>query len=70
MEPDWSKAPEWANYFAMDADGTWWWHELKPNVSEDNPSSSEWHNEGKTDYAFGFNLDWKNSLKARFSDGT
>lgn len=63
MNPDWSNAPEWANYFAMDADGTWWWHELKPTI--ENKSQSEWYSEGKMMYAFGLNLDWQNSMKAR-----
>ena len=30
MKPDWSKAPEWANYWAQDADGRCRWHAQKP----------------------------------------
>lgn len=33
MQIDWSKAPEWARYVAMDADGTWFWFEKKPHKS-------------------------------------
>ena len=29
---DWTNAPEWANYLAMDDDGSWWWYELEPNI--------------------------------------
>ncbi len=27
---DWSTAPEWANWLAMDSDGAWYWYEDKP----------------------------------------
>ena len=30
MKPDWSDAPEWADYLAQDANGTWYWYEGKP----------------------------------------
>lgn len=29
-KPDWSEAPDRANYTAMDLDGTWYWFELEP----------------------------------------
>ena len=31
IEPDWSKAPEWARYWAMDADGRAWWYAEEPS---------------------------------------
>lgn len=27
---DWSNAPKWAQYVAMDSSGEWWWHLNKP----------------------------------------
>ena len=30
MKPDWKDAPEWANWVAMDFDGTWYWYEKQP----------------------------------------
>jgi uncharacterized iron-regulated membrane protein len=30
MTPDWKDAPEWANYRARDADGSWYWFEFEP----------------------------------------
>jgi len=30
MKPDWKDAPEWAQWLAMDGDGTWCWHEQQP----------------------------------------
>ena len=32
MNIDWSKAPEWANFVAMDYDGCWWFFEGKPRL--------------------------------------
>ena len=29
-KPSWKNAPPWANYLAMEADGTWFWYELEP----------------------------------------
>lgn len=31
--PDWSQAPEWATWWAVDADCHVWWWELEPMVS-------------------------------------
>lgn len=30
MKPDWKDAPEWAEWVAQDADGTWWFYGYKP----------------------------------------
>lgn len=27
---DWTQAPEWAKFAAMDEDGAWWWYEVEP----------------------------------------
>jgi len=35
MKPDWKDAPEWSNWVAMDADGTWYWFETKPRICSD-----------------------------------
>lgn len=32
-EPKWKDAPEWANYRAMDKDGSWWFYEKEPTSS-------------------------------------
>ena len=36
-KPDWKDAPEWAQWVAMDKDGTWAWYEDEPN-----PRSLDW----------------------------
>lgn len=30
IEPDWSKAPDWAHYWAVDSNGHAYWYEHKP----------------------------------------
>ena len=30
VQPDWSKAPEWARFWAMDSDGGAYWYEVEP----------------------------------------
>ena len=34
MKPDWDSAPEWAEYMAIDEDGSWWWFEKEPEWKE------------------------------------
>ena len=31
IEPDWSEAPEWAQYWAVDEDGSAWWYAEEPS---------------------------------------
>jgi hypothetical protein len=35
VKPDWKDAPEWANWLAMDDDGSWCWFEDIPHTRED-----------------------------------
>ncbi len=30
MKPDWKDAPEWAQWLAVDPDGSWFWFEKEP----------------------------------------
>ena len=30
-KPDWSDAPEWANYLAQDESGAWYWYDTRPS---------------------------------------
>ena len=32
-KPDWSDAPEWAQWLAQDGGGSWWWYAIKPSES-------------------------------------
>ena len=31
MKPEWKDAPEWANWLAMDQDGSWQWWDKQPD---------------------------------------
>ena len=79
MEPkvNWDEAPDWAQYWAMDANGYAYWYERVPNIDvsdgvwapaievsiEDN-CITEFLCDGAND--FGFNpADWKNSIVER-----
>lgn len=35
-EPDWSQAPDWANWWAVDADGDAFWYESEPRQGKDH----------------------------------
>lgn len=30
-KPDWRDAPDWAQWLALDPDGSWFWYEVEPN---------------------------------------
>lgn len=66
VKPDWSKAPEWANYWAVDAGGHSFWYSEKPHRK-----SNEWCLDGIVQYAGQFTLEklphtfnWFDSLHA------
>lgn len=68
--PDWSQAPDWANWWAMDRDRRCNWYELKPSREQ---SVSEWvvdfRGNGSHHFlaspSFGYQGDWKDSLRKR-----
>lgn len=71
MQVDWSEAPEWANWAAMDADGYCYWFELTPHIGDNawnsatgkvSPFSSE--SFGHSDNSDG----WEKSLTSRPDD--
>ena len=43
-KPDWSSAPEWAEYLAMDSDGWWCWFLDEPKY---NQNYGIWRNSGE-----------------------
>jgi len=59
---DWSQAPEWANYWAMDDDGVAFWHSGRPRIDCDD---GEWRSSGRVKQAPEFDWeaeDWDASL--------
>lgn len=61
-QPDWSQAPEWANWWAADKDLVSFWHEDKPKFDE-----IEFYQCGMFCDAPSFNYqgNWKESLRER-----
>lgn len=63
-QPDWSQAPEWANWWAMDMDKNCYWYEDKLHLGD-----VEWdrHSIGKSFKSKPYNYqgDWKDSLRKR-----
>ncbi|MER1952419.1 MAG: hypothetical protein ABS863_00280 [Aerococcus urinaeequi] len=68
-QPDWSKAPEGYNYWALDGFSKIAnWYKDKPYLDEDSEIEDEWNAElGKYCEAPSFNYqgDWRNSLRKR-----
>jgi hypothetical protein len=68
MKPDWNDAPDWAQWLAMDKDGTWWWFEREPGKG-----GVSWGGWGQLDScrcveAFGHQIHgklWSQSLERR-----
>lgn len=62
-QPDWSQAPEWANFIVMSKAGTSYWHANEPKAS-----GNGWVGGGLCDLAYmGFyhKGDWRDSLRKR-----
>ena len=68
-QPDWSQAPEWANWWAMDENKNtrWIYSELEQPYTSD--IFLRWFAVGKFDSedapSFGYTGDWRNSLRKR-----
>lgn len=69
-QPDWSQAPEWANWWAMDKSGKGFWHSLKPSLDQsmvewvvDFSSGSDFSYKVSPD--FNYQGDWRDSLRKR-----
>lgn len=62
IEPDWTTAPQWANYWAVDTDGYSWWYENKPHYDD-----SFWYDIGskEEDTLYYSVTDWKSTLRKR-----
>lgn len=63
MKPDWKDAPDWANWLAMDADGTWYWFEYEPYPSSDDYWKRHYRLGGMSSRAE--YIPWHESLESR-----
>ena len=73
-QPDWSQAPEWAKWWAMDGfgDKKAHWYRDKPYLDDDSEVESEWNAglySNKDAFvwspSFSYQGNWKNSLRSR-----
>ena len=60
MEPDWTKAPEWAMWWAIDEDGSTYWYVAKPE-----PAGACWATDNKCEYIQPAPIAWRSSLRQR-----
>ena len=67
MKADWSKAPDWANYWAMEPDGYSDWFENKPTpIFTKKAVGDGWlANGGRTNFSSASVHDWADSLQKR-----
>jgi hypothetical protein len=65
MKPDWSTAPSWAEYLAMDANGAWWWYANKPLLWCWDSDQDEWKPNGGSQKAVVIGSRWQESLEER-----
>jgi hypothetical protein len=64
MKPDWKDAPEWANWLAMDANGTWHYYEHEPEISI-NPNIEVWQAKGMYRRVFKRFKNWQSTREKR-----
>ena len=72
-QPDWSQAPDWANWWAMDGFSKKAnWYIDKPYLDDDSEVESEWNIDLKTDTetyicapSFNYSGNWQDSLRKR-----
>jgi len=66
MKPNWTDAPEWANYWAVDENGEMYWYRVKPITHQQNrywmPENDRW-GDGAVEPAT--LLDWEETLQKR-----
>lgn len=62
--PDWSKAPEWAMWWAVDANGGAYWHTDKPSATVDEHA---WSANGRIEWDTTSLVcpSWRTTLQAR-----
>ena len=63
-QPDWSQAPDWANWWAVDGFDRAYWFEDSPKL---NIIDDTWDNHYRDKMAgdYGYTGDWRNSLRKR-----
>ena len=63
-QPDWSQAPEWAGYFAMDEDGEFYYFEQSPSMTGCSWQSQS-HGGVSETFNHSYTGNWQESLRKR-----
>ena len=63
-QPDWSQAPEWAGYFAMDEDGEFYYFEQSPSMASCSWQPQSHGGVGET-FNHSYKGNWQDSLRKR-----
>lgn len=70
-KPSWQDAPEWANYLAQDAEGSWYWYDECPRPRDYEGGESMWDNNGSEFKRASWSAvkgDWRDTLEQRPSN--
>lgn len=62
MKPNWSAAPEWAQYASQEQSGSWYWHETQPRFQE---MTGEWISKGRREILPKVDTPAKESIECR-----
>lgn len=60
MKPEWSNAPAWANFLAMDESGHWYWYKNEPC-----PVDGHWRADDHGMWAEQSDREWRHTLEGR-----
>jgi len=67
-KPSWERAPDWAEWLAMDEDYQWRWYENKPTWRFDTEVETvcgQWQTDGEWERAAKPDIIWQNTLEPR-----
>lgn len=64
-QPDWSQAPEWSNYWAIDFHRVARWYSDEPSATKDDFTLSKLDDKWNFAPTFGYQGDWRESLRKR-----
>jgi hypothetical protein len=69
LQIDWSKAPKWANYWAMDANGICFFFQFEPKILKKydgwTAQKTDWELDTNSQSYNLSGIDWRNSLTRR-----
>ena len=64
-QPDWSQAPDWANWWTFDNASPYWWSDKPLKTMYDSWYCNDVYWKCEKAPSFGYTGDWRNSLRKR-----